>query len=135
MAGKRGRAAVVEHEEPVEEVAEGEQEARPGEGARVPLATALAMAEHLAVSARVLQEQMDEWVLVARSGGASWAQIGEAIGMDRSAALRRYRRLHDPVWGEGRGPGMRLTVEAQGQVLVEDAADARHLAALERAGV
>ncbi len=33
-----------------------------------------------------------EAALAARSAGATWHEIGRAVGLSRSAALRRYRR-------------------------------------------
>jgi DNA-directed RNA polymerase specialized sigma24 family protein len=42
---------------------------------------------------RELTEQTEQVVAALRGEGFSWAEIGEALGMDRSAAYRKYKHV------------------------------------------
>lgn len=42
---------------------------------------------------RLLREQQRVYVVAARERGASWRRIGDALGVERTTALRRYRNL------------------------------------------
>jgi len=64
------------------------EEAEPFIGADV----ALERLRALAYVERLLQEQADEWVLIARDAGASWSQVADAQGVDKSTAIRRAQR-------------------------------------------
>lgn len=62
---------------------------QPGEGeARVTALEALAAAHHLATAAREVYEPL---VADAQAQGASWADIGAALGISRQAAHTTYR--------------------------------------------
>ena len=62
---------------------------QPGEGeARVTALEALAAAHHLATAAREVYEPL---VADAQAQGASWADIGAALGISRQAAHNTYR--------------------------------------------
>lgn len=41
----------------------------------------------------VLDTDRDAKVLAARKAGASWTQIGEALGISKQSAWERYRNL------------------------------------------
>jgi hypothetical protein len=55
------------------------------------------------LTARVagLDAQRERAVATAMAAGATWAEIGEALGVSAQAAHKRYRWLrHSPVTGE-----------------------------------
>jgi len=48
-----------------------------------------------------LQRQQEAAILLAVQAGATWAQIGAALGVSAQAAHKRHRWLrHNPVTGE-----------------------------------
>ena len=49
----------------------------------------LALREHAAL-ARLAESRLIDFVAAARQNGASWSQIGRAIGVSKQAAQQRY---------------------------------------------
>jgi hypothetical protein len=51
-----------------------------------------------AIIAQVAAENLRTWIDIARKKGATWTEVGDAIGMSRQAAQQRYgeRRLPLP---------------------------------------
>jgi hypothetical protein len=47
----------------------------------------------LRVARQHIIEATDQWAALAIEAGASWAQIGDAIGITRQAAQQRYAHL------------------------------------------
>ncbi|PXX70986.1 ClpX C4-type zinc finger protein [Nocardia tenerifensis] len=71
--------------------------ATPGEGARVapwsldmPLASVLAGLGPVAAAGAQADRNLRLWVAKARTLGATWTQIGQALGMTRQSAWERY---------------------------------------------
>jgi hypothetical protein len=100
--------------------------------------------EHLAdavVAASRLDQQSDAligyFVDQARSSGASWSQIGAALGVSKQAAQKKFVARDDELVTEGKTfsrftPRARLAVAAAGELARhagEPAIDATHLAA------
>ncbi|HET9092411.1 MAG TPA: Clp protease N-terminal domain-containing protein [Acidimicrobiales bacterium] len=100
--------------------------------------------EHLAdamVTAQELGEQSDaligHFVDQARSSGASWSQIGTAMGVSKQAAQKKFVARDEAMLREGRAfsrftPRARVSVAAAGRLASgagDDAVDATHLAA------
>ena len=61
------------------------------------LAAAVALAEQLRVRG---DELLDHFVDAARTGGASWSEIGGALGTSKQAAQQRFAALTDPPPGQ-----------------------------------
>jgi Clp amino terminal domain, pathogenicity island component len=100
--------------------------------------------EHLAdavVTAQELSDQSDaligHFVDQARVSGASWSQIGAAMGVTKQAVQKRFVARDEPLLPEGKTfsrftPRARISVAAAGQLASEtghDAIDVAHLAA------
>jgi hypothetical protein len=63
--------------------------------------SAVARVETLAVRLAALEAQRDAAVAVALEAGATWAEIGGALGVSAQAAHRRFRWIrYSPVTGE-----------------------------------
>jgi hypothetical protein len=58
----------------------------------MPQDHALWMLSKYAEEAREIERLTGEWVDKAREAGASWAQIGTALGISRQAAQQRFGR-------------------------------------------
>lgn len=57
--------------------------------------------EALTVRIADLEAQRERAVAAAMTAGATWAQIGEALGVSAQAAHKRYRWLrHNPLTGD-----------------------------------
>ena len=57
----------------------------------------LAAASQLAARLRVRSDELlDQFVDAARAGGASWSEIGCALGTSKQAAQQRFAALADP---------------------------------------
>ena len=57
--------------------------------------------EALTVRVADLEAQRERAVAAAMTAGATWAEIGHALGVSAQAAHKRYRWLrHSPVTGE-----------------------------------
>lgn len=109
--------------------------------------------EHLSdsiVTARELSDQADaligHFVDQARASGASWSQIGQAMGVTKQAAQKRFTVRDEPLLPEGKAfsrftPRARMAVAAAGQLADADrggALDTPQLAAgtlLDPAGI
>jgi hypothetical protein len=50
-----------------------------------------------AIIAQAANENLRAWVGIARKKGATWEQIGDALGMSRQAAHQRYGDRHLPL--------------------------------------
>lgn len=61
------------------------------------LDAALQALEHSEAEVRFAQRRLEDAVLAARAAGASWAQIGDTIGISRQAAHERWG--HQPRGG------------------------------------
>ena len=61
--------------------------------ARTDPLTMLRLAEAMRVAMRAYEE---ECVFAARMGGATWQEVGEALGMARQNAQRKYSHLPEP---------------------------------------
>lgn len=59
--------------------------------------TVLRVALNAANTARRSEARLEEAVVAAREAGATWAQIGEAVGMSRQSAHERWG--HAPRFG------------------------------------
>jgi len=75
-------------------------ESRPAESARqLPATDDLTMEQILGLLPNVvaagehLERSLADWVRKARGLGATWAQIGETLGMTRQSAWERFSRL------------------------------------------
>lgn len=55
----------------------------------------LAALENITEKAREEADKVPQAVAAARRAGASWAQIGKALGVTRQAAWEKYRELSD----------------------------------------
>ncbi|MDN5917375.1 MAG: hypothetical protein L0I76_20135 [Pseudonocardia sp.] len=80
------------HRQTVSELRPWEEHEGQREGAQLPADSAL---NALAANRRVVDLLTERrWVVMrdAREAGASWAQIGEALGMTRQGATDTYRR-------------------------------------------
>lgn len=64
-------------------------------------AAALAALERAALQYRQARQRLETAVAMARAAGASWAQIGQAVGISRKAAYKR--------WGYEPGPASHQT--------------------------
>ena len=92
-------------------------------------------------TARELSDQADaligHFVDQARVSGASWSQIGAAMGVTKQAAQKRFTARNEPLVPEGRAfsrftPRARMAVAAAGQLAEASgttAMDTSHLAA------
>ncbi|MDA8044053.1 MAG: Clp protease N-terminal domain-containing protein [Actinomycetota bacterium] len=93
------------------------------------------------VTAQELSDQGDaligHFVDQARGSGASWSQIGTAMGVTKQAAQKRFTARDEPLLPEGKAfsrftPRARIAVAAAGGLASaggEDAMEATHLAA------
>lgn len=93
------------------------------------------------VTAQELSDQSDaligHFVDQARGSGASWSQIGTAMGVTKQAAQKRFTARDEPLLPEGKAfsrftPRARIAVAAAGRLASaggEDAMEATHLAA------
>jgi len=93
------------------------------------------------VTAQELSDQADaligHFVDQARGSGASWSQIGTAMGVTKQAAQKRFTAGDEPLLPEGKAfsrftPRARMAVAAAGRLASAcgaDAMDATHLAA------
>ena len=93
------------------------------------------------VTARELNDQADaligHFVDQARGSGASWSQIGSAMGVTKQAAQKRFTARDEPLLPEAKAfshftPRARMAVAAAGQLAEAseaDALDTAHLAA------
>lgn len=93
------------------------------------------------VTARELSDQADavigHFVDRARASGASWSQIGQAMGVTKQAAQKRFTAREEPLLPEGKAfsrftPRARIAVAAAGQLAEANdsgALDTLHLAA------
>lgn len=93
------------------------------------------------VTGRELSDQADavigHFVDQARASGASWSQIGQAMGVTKQAAQKRFTARDEPLLPEGKAfsrftPRARIAVAAAGQLADADhdgAVDTAHLAA------
>lgn len=120
IEGEVVRLAPVQEQEEIPATSPDEDQAQP-----VDVEALLNSAWASEQSIRLLQDDQRIKVLLAREAGASWASIGEAIGVDRTTAMRRFRSLEV-------GHRMPLT-PGQESLLEPDAADVRRELALERA--
>lgn len=109
--------------------------------------------EHLSdavVTAQELNDQADaligHFVDQARVSGASWSQIGGAMGVTKQAAQKRFTAKDEPLLPEGKAfsrftPRARIAVAAAARLAAEgggEAVDVTHLAAatlLDAAGI
>jgi len=55
-----------------------------------------------------LDEQEDHAALTARGEGATWQEIGDALGITRQAAQQRWDRMDDRITRRIVGHGIRL---------------------------
>jgi hypothetical protein len=100
--------------------------------------------EHLADAVLAAQELIDQsdalighFVDQARVSGASWSQIGAAMGVTKQAAQKRFVARDEALLPDGKAfsrftPRARISVAAAGQLAAasgEDAVDVAHLAA------
>jgi len=100
--------------------------------------------DHLADAVLTAQELSDQsdalighFVDQARVSGASWSQIGAAMGVTKQAAQKRFVARDEPLLPEGKAfsrltPRARISVAAAGQLASAagaDAVDVPHLAA------
>ncbi len=93
------------------------------------------------VTGRELSDQADavigHFVDQARASGASWSQIGQAMGVTKQAAQKRFTARDEPLVPEGKAftgftPRARIAVAAAGQLAEADkdgTIDTAHLAA------
>lgn len=93
------------------------------------------------VTAQELSDQGDaligHFVDQARGSGASWSQIGTAMGVTKQAAQKRFTARDEPLLPEGKAfsrftPRARIAVAAAGRLAAaggEDTMEATHLAA------
>jgi len=56
-----------------------------------PAATPIERLTALSVAAADLSERTARWVRVARDAGATWQEVGDALGVTRQAAQQRFR--------------------------------------------
>jgi hypothetical protein len=57
--------------------------------------------ETLTARMAAIETERDKAIAVAVAGGASWSEIGRALGMTAQGAHKRYRWLrHSPTTGE-----------------------------------
>jgi len=57
--------------------------------------------ETLTARIAALESERQTAIVLAVTGGAGWAQIGQALGVSPQAAHKRYRWLrHSPITGE-----------------------------------
>lgn len=61
--------------------------------ARSDYSKASAIAEHAAEALDLAQQAVAAAVLVMRSEGASWSDVGAALGMSKQGAAQRFSRL------------------------------------------
>lgn len=62
-------------------------------GCSPPLNLALGTLRSVVTLAKVVDGHLAEVVAVARNAGASWSQIGEALGVSKQAAHEHFRKL------------------------------------------
>jgi len=62
----------------------------------LPLSDVLVSLPRVAAAGAQVEETLVQWVLKARSLGASWARIGEALGMTRQSAWERFSGQSPP---------------------------------------
>ena len=94
-------AAAVPPSVPV--AARSRRQAAGGDAAAALQAVAVSAAA-LRASAAALEQRRDQAVAAAIASGATWAQIGAALGVSSQAAHKRFRGLGPPVPGNT-GPG------------------------------
>jgi len=59
------------------------------------IAAVLAALGEVSGQIHVLDTDRDDKIRAARAAGASWTQIGEALGISKQSAWERYRKLEE----------------------------------------
>ncbi len=72
-----------------------------------------------------LEVLLRDQVAAARRGGASWAQIGERLGMSRQSAWEYYTRDVRQILGGASGEGEELSEEDALRLATEEVSEIR----------